>query len=166
MEMRRVTDVVLGWVGLQRKTPMKRTELKRATKPMKRSNPKRAKADRRAAKPRAAFRDEFPWCWFCEEAAATDVHEMASGVGNRAKAVQERFTWAAACNDCNCHRLTDKSEWPLARQLAVKWINDRASFDRVAFNRLRGRADNAISWAEVIYWICRHLDGKEYRGRF
>lgn len=153
-------------MGMRRVKGLKRTPMKRSSKPMKRNTPKRAKADRRVAKPRAAFRDEFPWCWYCEDAPATDVHEMASGVGNRSKAVQERFTWGSSCNDCNCNRLTDKREWPLERQLAVKWINDREFFERVAFNRLRGRADNAITMAEIIPWICRRLDGKAERGRF
>lgn len=154
--------------GLKR-TELKRTPMKRTGKRMKRNTSKRAKADRSAKKLRTEFAEEFPWCWFCEDAASSGVHEIASGNGNRGQAVQERFTWAAACWDCNSNRLTDKGpngEWPVVRQLAVKWINDRENVDLVAFNRLRGHDDNAITMADVIPHICRILDGKESRGRF
>ena len=128
---------------------------------MRRNTPKRASKDRKAKPGRQAFLAEFPWCWYCENAPSECVHEMASGTGNRPAAFGLRFTWGAACGDCNCHRLTDNGEsgeWPHARQLAVKRINDKTHYDRVGFNRLRGRADNAISEAEVIVWVCRMLD--------
>lgn len=145
-------------MGMRRVKGLKRTPMKRATKPMKRNTPKRAKADRAARKPRQAFQDEFPWCWFCENARATGVHEIASGIGNRGPAVQQRFTWAAACWDCNSRRLTDKSEWPVVRQLAFKFVNDREFFNLVEFNVLRGHAPGAITMADVIPHICRLID--------
>jgi hypothetical protein len=119
----------------------------------------RAKERRRVRQERIDFLAEFTWCWFCENAPAECVHEMACG-SHRAQAVLVRFTWGAACVDCNEHQLTDYSVWPLAAQLASKWINDRVHYDRVAFNRLRGRADNAISQAEVIVEVCRILDAE------
>jgi hypothetical protein len=167
MGERRINDESKN--GLSRKKPMKRTQIKRSGKRMRRNTKKRAKADRRASKPRKAFQNEFPWCWFCENAPSAGVHEIASGTGNRGPAVQQRFTWAAACWNCNSKRLTDKGpkgEWPIRRQLAVKWINDRDHLDLVAFNRLRGEDDNSITMAEIIPHICRLLDGKENRGRF
>ena len=135
-------------------------------KRMRYKTKKRQKADRMVAYERVLFLAEFPWCWFCENARSECVHEMACGSGNRVIAVQVRLAWASSCCDCNQFKVTDYAIWPLVRQLAAKWINDRKSFDRVAFNRLRGRADNAITMAEIIPHICRLLDGKESRGRF
>lgn len=121
--------------------------------------PSRIEKDRREF-----WRTEFPWCWFCEDAPSTECHEIARGTGNRSKAKKERFTWASSCNDCNFHQVTDYSIWPLERQLAVKWINDREYFNLIGFNRLRGLADSAIEMHQVIFHICRLLDGKG--GRF
>lgn len=129
---------------------------------MRRNTPRRARRDRQVARPRREFWQVlFPWCWFCERQRSECTHEMASGSGNRHAAVADRIAWASACWNCNCDRLTDNGgagQWPLAKQLAVKWIYDRAYYDRVAFNRLRGRADDAISQAEVVLWVCRILD--------
>jgi hypothetical protein len=39
---------------------------------------------------------------------------------------------------------------PIARQLALKKMNDPGGYDRVQVNRLRGRADDAITEGEVL----------------
>lgn len=114
---------------------------------------------------REFYRTLFPWCWCCENARSECVHEMARGI-HRDKAFKERFAWWSTCSACNCELLTDYAIWPLARQLAGKWINDREYFNLLAFNRLRGLADGAITMTEVILHICRLLDGKDNRGRF
>jgi hypothetical protein len=44
---------------------------------------------------------------------------------------------------------------PVAGQLALKRLSDPAGYDRVAVNRLRGRADEAITEAEVDEWVKR-----------
>ena len=105
---------------------------------------------------RQAFLVLYPACWFCGGPSQC-VHEMACG-SHRELALSEPCTWAAACVDCNEFHLTDYSEWPLARQMAVKWIEDRKNFDRVRFNAIRGRSPDAISWTEVVLWICRELN--------
>lgn len=112
---------------------------------------------------RAFWEVEFPWCWYCEEARSECTHEMACGIQHRHKAVPQRFTWGAACSDCNTNRLTDYSLWPLEKQLAVKFINDRAYYDRVEFNLLRGREPEAITQREVYRWVRRIRRSK---GRF
>jgi len=38
----------------------------------------------------------------------------------------------------------------IAQQLALKWLNDSENYDRVLVNRIRDRADNAVSEAEVL----------------
>lgn len=99
----------------------------------------------------------FPWCWYCESDRSECTHEMACGT-HRKEALWHRFAWGSSCSGCNIYKLTDYRVWPLAKQLAAKWINDREHYDRVAFNRLRCRADNAISQAEVVIEVCRILD--------
>jgi hypothetical protein len=87
---------------------------------------------------------------------------MASG-SYRELALSQRCTWLAVCTHCNCYRLTDRSEWPLVRQLAIKWIRDKHHFYLTQFNAIRGRAPNAIEWHEVVVAICRELDGAHSR---
>jgi hypothetical protein len=110
----------------------------------------------------AAERREFvEWaevCWVCGKCRATDCHEMASG-SHRGAALSQRFTWLATCTFCNCYLLTDRKLWPLARQLALKWIYDQDHFHLTDFNLLRGRAPGAIGFSEVAIEACRLLDG-------
>lgn len=128
---------------------MKRTRLKHTSK-------QQAKRQRDHRPARQAFLVEFPTCWFCG-AMATDVHEITNGPCRKA-AYSERCTWAATCNECNCHVLTDKRKWPVARQLAVKWINDREYWDLDKVNEIR-TGIGFIYWPDVVVWICRELDG-------
>lgn len=106
---------------------------------------------------RKAFVNAAPGCMCCHFAPATDCHEIARGA-HRSKAYEDRITWLAVCRVCNCVALDGYAEWPLTRQLALKWIYDREHFDLEGFNRLRGRAPGAITMAEVVPWICRELD--------
>jgi len=102
-------------------------------------------------------------CWTCQKSRATDCHEMASGT-HRDAALSERCTWLAVCTMCNCYRLTDRVEWPLVRQLAIKWLNDPEHLDVERFNELRGRAKTAITWTEVVVQVCHELDRWGYHG--
>lgn len=114
----------------------------------------RAKSERTDRKNRVAFVLEFGFCWACLTTYSIDCHEMAKGC-HRGQAIKTEndFTWFSACNDCNQGCLNDYSEFPLERQLALKYIFDRTRFDLVAFNRLRGRDDNAITMADLRPWI-------------
>ena len=107
-------------------------------------------------KPRRQFLSEFPICWFCGFQSATDVHEITRGPC-RVLAYGERCAWGAACRDCNCFRLTDKNEWPIERQLAIKWIRDREHFDLEKINEIR-RGIGLVSATDVAVWICRELN--------
>jgi len=81
------------------------------------------------------------------------VHEIASGTHSRPLAIADRSAWAAACSHCNCHLLTDKSKWPIARQLAVKLVYDPQHFDAARVNVLRGRAAGAVTLADVAAYL-------------
>jgi hypothetical protein len=97
---------------------------------------------------RRSFLIEHPVCWFCPMPSQC-VHEIGTQ-GNRKPATADPCCWAASCSHCNEHRLTDYSVWPIIRQLAKKYIYDRDRYDRVGFNRLRGRAPDAITEGEVL----------------
>lgn len=126
---------------------------------MRRLSKKRARLDRQLRQQRSDFVAEYPQCMCGCGERATACHEMACGWSNRPQAIQHRFCWLSLSDYCNQYEFTNYAKWPLERQLALKWIHDREHLDLVAFNRLRGRADSAITMADVIPWICRELDG-------
>lgn len=59
----------------------------------------------------------------------------------------------ATCSVCNCDHLTDTNEWPVARQLAVKMLNDWGHFEIVTINEIMGRGPLAITMSEVISYL-------------
>ena len=104
---------------------------------------------------RRTYKTDFHFCQCCQKALACDVHEMARGV-HRSKAVSEPCTWLALCRMCH-NDMGDYSQWPLTRQLALKLIVDGDRLDLKKFNRIRGRADTAITLSDV----AKHLTLKE-----
>ena len=108
---------------------------------------------------RDTWRHEQSVCWICgwPERCNTpmnvlQVHEMARGPA-RAKAVLEPAAWFSACRSCHEGAL---AAMPIARQLAYKKMNDYPRYDRVIVNRLRGRADEAVTEDDVnveLIWI-------------
>lgn len=93
---------------------------------MKYQGAKQAAAYKEHGPARDAFLEEFeyrcliPGCYSGEGVA---VHEITNG-HFRMRAFGVRAAWLPACGVCNCHRLTDKSAFPIARQLAVKLLID------------------------------------------
>lgn len=118
---------------------------------MRRTSSNRAALLAEVAPARTAFALEFPDCWNCGSRwrrtfpQVLDTHEMVRGV-DRHKALRNRSTWIRVCR--TCHDIV--ASWPLARQLALKRIHDPDHYDRVEVNRLRGRADNAVTEEEVL----------------
>ena len=54
----------------------------------------------------------------------------------------------------NCHqRMHDYSDFPPARQLALKLIVTPGDWDVVEVNRLRGRADRAIDFTDIVKYL-------------
>lgn len=84
---------------------------------------------------RKEFLWDHPYCFACGSGIDVAVHEMTPGK-NRMRGFVERATWLTACNHCNCDRLTDASEWPLARQLALKLLHNPEYFDLEAVRRV------------------------------
>jgi len=104
---------------------------------------KRQRANRAAAPVRKQFAEDFPCCMVCGR-CATDTHEISRG-SSRGASLGVRAALLRLCR--RCHDMVQ--QWPLDTQLALKAVRDVEYFDRVEVNRLRGRADDAISEQEV-----------------
>jgi hypothetical protein len=73
------------------------------------------------------------------------VHELARGT-SRSAALDKRYAVLVVC-PLECHERVQNE--PLTKQLARLWLNRAHDLDLVAFNRLRGRADTAITFADI-----------------
>ena len=107
----------------------------------------------------------FDRCWLCGVKAINtwpptlETHDIARGQ-NRDKAKSERCNLVRACQRCHQGRLDGM---PVARQLAIKLLSDPDGYDLVRVNRLRNRADSAITDGEVLMEIHElDMDDKEY----
>ena len=74
-----------------------------------------------------------------------ETHEIARGP-HRAQALREPAAWIRTCHACHMDTLDGM---PVVQQLAIKKKHDPESYDRVTVNRLRRRADEAITEEEV-----------------
>ena len=113
---------------------------------MRRVSKKRAALNRSVKQARNEFAREMGFCALCRR-PGSDVHEIARG-GSRGEAIQHRCAWLFLCRMCHQERIPN---WTVAQQLALKGIVDPHHYDRVAVNRLRHRADDAITEQEV--WV-------------
>ena len=118
---------------------------------MRHTSKKRAAYNRLHAQRRREFLIEFPCCMVCGEPSVC-VHEIARGACRKV-AYGERCAWLATCAVCNCGPLTDVSQWPVVRQLALKQQYDPEHYDRCRVNTMRGRCPEAITEAEVCSYL-------------
>ncbi len=97
--------------------------------------------------------------WFCfacrafhvESPYALHTHEIPRGVF-RQKAFKVPAAWLRLCLTHH-DEVDDLSVWPIARQLALKYLMDRGYYDRVKVNLLRGRQPEAITEEEVMVYV-------------
>jgi hypothetical protein len=77
-----------------------------------------------------------------------EVHEIARG-NHRKRALTEPAAWLQLCEGTNggCHTNMDGA--PIVYQLALKKMHDPEHYNRETVNRLRRRAADAITEAEV-----------------
>jgi hypothetical protein len=98
---------------------------------------------------RSTWGMQFDRCWLCGKPEGIgrflETHEIARGV-HRSKGVAEPCCWMRVCSVCH----DTLAGMTIAQQLALKWLNDSENYDRVLVNRIRDRADNAVSEAEVL----------------
>lgn len=127
---------------------MKRSRLRPVSK-------KRAKLMKDIGPARRAYLAEHHVCACCMAGPSTEVHELANGPG-RDKALSERCAWLAVCNDCNFHKLTDKTRYPVEVQYFFKALQDAGYYDRRRVNELRGRDPESITEADVLLAVGRN----------
>lgn len=76
-------------------------------------------------------RELIRWAEGCYHCGATDglaCHEMLNGP-NRMRAFGRVECLLVLCPRCNCDLFTNKRDFPLERQLAIKLLKDPANFD-------------------------------------
>jgi len=99
------------------------------------------------------FAATFRRCWLCGARSHLQIHHAARG-SFRARARTERCCLIRTCATCHDARLDGM---PVVAQMALKHIYDPGFYDLVQFNRLRHRADHAITQADVDPWEQRFL---------
>jgi hypothetical protein len=116
---------------------------------------KRAAHNRAVKEFRMQYLSDHPKCIVCNGGSQC-LHEMAKGV-HRKGALGERCAVLAVCYQCNSGCLEEYDSYPLSRQYALKYLQDPVGYDRVALNKLRGRAENAIDEKEVLEWVVQEV---------
>lgn len=99
---------------------------------------------------RDEYRAQFSICQWCSDKQASELHEISRGAG-RGSSLGVRAAWLHLCHDCH----EEMGRLSVPAQLAIKAISDPEGYDRVAVNRLRGRADDSISEQDVERWLFR-----------
>lgn len=123
---------------------------------MKRNTPERQKYNKEAREARDQYLKDFPFCFCCQKKYGLAVHEIACGSARKA-ALKEPCAWMTMCSSCNTDLMTDYNKWPIARQLALKFIHDPDNYDRRKVNELRGRAPESITPLDVMFWYTYNL---------
>jgi hypothetical protein len=104
---------------------------------MRNQTKKRARADRLANPVEWAWLANFDRCAICNKRTILTVHHMIEGM-NRWRAKGVLAALLPSCWECNSGVLKDKSQYPLARQLAIKKRIDPENFSLAAINKLLG----------------------------
>lgn len=107
--------------------------------PLKPVSPKRAAANREYAKVREVYLRENPYCAVCLLCTAVEIHHLCSG-GNRADSLVNTDTVLGLCHACHERVQGTKINWQVSTKVrqVIRTIN-----------RLRGRAENAITLEDL-----------------
>jgi hypothetical protein len=94
-----------------------------------------------------------PWVHRPREFSELSVHEISRGP-LRCKSLGKLFCLMVTCWWCNSRVLTERKQWPEARQLAVLLEKAPESFDLVAYLELTNpRAMQRITMEEIRQWM-------------
>lgn len=139
---------------MKRRTPLKPGQPPRRKTPLRPMSAQKCRQIRETAAARRAYVASKLLCECCHRRKATDCHEIARG-SFRHVAVHERLTWLALCGGPKgCHdKMDDYSVWPVARQMALKFLNSPEDFNPVTVNLVRDRDPDAVTWGDVARYI-------------
>jgi hypothetical protein len=102
------------------------------------------------------FRDEYLasklLCEVCIKRPPIEVHEITRGPA-REESLDKPEVVLAVCRKCH-DQLGDARVWPVSRQIALKFLRSPLLVNPQIVNKLRGRADTALTWDDVVV----HLD--------
>jgi hypothetical protein len=124
---------------------------------VRKNTPKRAAINREADKWRKEFLATISRCEYCGKHGDLCLHEIARG-SHRSKAITAPYA-ILAVHPLVCHEAVGLES--VERQLARLYLVDASRLDLVAFNRLRGRSDTAIVFADLSRDIEALLRGGE-----
>lgn len=137
---------------MKRKKPLKPGGYLKRYKPLNWQSPERKELRKKVTPMEQEILAAFPKCVYCTVNDATCIDHIAGGA-SRHKALEERCACNASCLPCNLGDANDPTKFPLFRKLAVKLVTDGEFFDLEKFNRLRGRAPNAITLADITAFL-------------
>lgn len=100
---------------------------------------------------REQWAERFEGCWLCRLhwlSCRLEIHEIGSRAIAPLKWADKR-NYLITCSKCH----SEIFSWlPEAAQIGLKKLHDKENYDRVFINRIRGRADDAVSEGEVTQW--------------
>lgn len=100
---------------------------------MNKISPKQRKVLEGIRDARNAYKEEFPVCPLTGS-SIVECHEITSGWAGRAKGIVEPAVWLSVAPVVNREWFTNKKEWPVQRQLALKKLVDPTRYDLAKFN--------------------------------
>jgi hypothetical protein len=88
--------------------------------PIRKRSSKKSKEINDTKDARRLYLEAHPRCCVCD-GVAVDVNEIPRGP-SRVTAVRDPDAWNTACRSCHDNELGDYSKWPIAKQIARKWL--------------------------------------------
>lgn len=88
-------------------------------------------------------------CWRCGKSGMWPWLQMHHFVRGAFKQKNNLETIVMLCPACHHDKEHNGDSLGLVGCLALKWIHDPEYYNRIAVNRVRGRAEDAVSWEEV-----------------
>ena len=97
-------------------------------------------------------------CMACRRESSHHLHEINRG-SMRQQSYGEPATWLALC--FSCHAAMDLySDWPVAKQLALKLVADPVNFDLHKINVIRRGSHGQVAIGDVAHYL-QLISGKE-----
>lgn len=100
---------------------------------------------------REKYRASHRTCQCCKKQPTRDIHEIVRQ-STSDDSLESRCCWLALCRKCH-RRMEDYSDFPIARQCALKKKVDPEGYDLPRIIELRGEAETSITQEQVDAWL-------------
>lgn len=111
-------------------------------KPIRKRSTRKAKEISETKDARRLYLEAHPRCCVCG-GVAVDVNEIPRGP-SRVTAVRDPDAWNTACRSCHDNELGDYSKWPIAKQIARKWLEVLESINAHREGRAQTDAEEVL----------------------